>query len=202
MLPVLRPRGTGVIVPGFIPAQWRARLDTRNERSKWFVTGSEVRLQVRPTLLSLGGDARHSGPAGSHAGLAAPGGHSMRCRPVRKTPLGQSALRGSPPTVRLGIDVHPAWPARRGSGGEPPRPLRCQLVALGTKGAPRTVRGGSKEGPRLMAAKRGFGPPRGLPTPRGFVARQGGLIRLEERPESRGGRAVEAGPRGGRAVEP
>ena len=85
MLPVLRPRGTGVIVPGFIPAQWRARLDTRNERSKWFVTGSEVRLQVRPTLLSLGGDARHSGPAGSHAGLAAPGGHSMRCRPVRVT---------------------------------------------------------------------------------------------------------------------
>ena len=84
MLPVLRPRGTGVIVPGFIPAQWRARLhvDTRNERSKWFVTGSEVRGD---TLFSLGGDARHSGPAGSHAGLAAPGGHSMRCRPVRVT---------------------------------------------------------------------------------------------------------------------
>ena len=53
-----------------------------------------------------------------------------------------------------------------------------------------------------MAAKGGFGPPRGLPTPRGFVARQGGLIRLEERPESRGGRAVVAEPRGGRAVEP
>ena len=115
MLPVLRPRGTGVIVPGFIPAQWRARLDTRNERSKWFVTGSEVRLQVRPTLLSLGGDARHSGPAGSHAGLAAPGGHSMRCRPVRKTPLGQSALRGSPPTVRLRIDVHPAYEVSLGT---------------------------------------------------------------------------------------
>ena len=54
----------------------------------------------------------------------------------------------------------------------------------------------------MMAAKGGFGPPRGLPRPRGFVARQGGLIRLEERPESRGDRAVEAEPRGGRAAEP